>query len=665
MDAKRCAGLLLLLALPTLWLGQRQLALEVDIENLAMKSIGTAEAQAMQRRLAEFGDEHTVIVLYEPIGAAATVCEQDRPTGLVPELRKLPGVKNVREIPRPAEDAFVYAIDIGAAADGTYAERVRAVAVCAERASPPLLRVAVTGQPLGEIAIAEAVAAERRLVLPLIGGVLAAILWIGYRRVSLVLAILAPALAGIAWTGGLFALLGYRIDPVSALQDPVLLTVGVAAAVHLVEAWLRHRSRGQRPDRAAVACARELIRPTLLTAGTTVAGFSSLALASIPAVQRFGLTIAAGVVLTTVLTFAITPAWLCLFARGAAFARIRRPVGPSVSLSRAIALWTRDHARAITIVTVMLACLGSLGWARLGVDTDPIRLLPERHPFRVATDRVAKRLGGIETFDLILPARDPAPGMFRLLGLQAELSRLDGVVSLAGPPRQADSGARLVRLLLRPDGTSARERLFAASERLAASRGFPDAVATGPSVQVARDSGRFVRGQWNGMIATLCVIWLVMAIGLRSTWLGLLGLLPNALPCVLIYGGLAALGRPLSVASAMIGSVMLGLIVDNTIHLLHRFREQRARGESQLSAAAHTLHRTGRAILLGSLVLALGFGAGVFGALATTREFGVLAAITILLAMATNLTLVPAMMSYRRRTRRGALQELPHVAVAS
>src|SRR5262245_47402308 len=124
-----------------------------------MKSVGTSEAQAMQRRLAEFGDEHTVLLLYEPLDPESECAE---PTGLRAGLLSLPGVKAVRPIPLAqdlssgASAARMYAVDVVAAADGSYAERVRRVVASAVSGVAPTLRLQVTGQPVAEIAIAEA-----------------------------------------------------------------------------------------------------------------------------------------------------------------------------------------------------------------------------------------------------------------------------------------------------------------------------------------------------------------------------------------------------------------------------------------------------------------------------------------------------------------------------
>lgn len=176
---------------------------------------------------------------------------------------------------------------------------------------------------------------------------------------------------------------------------------------------------------------------------------------------------------------------------------------------------------------------------------------------------------------------------------------------------------------------------------------------------VARDSAALIRGQLRSMGTMLAVLLAAMAAGFRSWRLGLLGLLPNVLPCAVLYGGMALLGCRLSVAAAMVGTVMLGLIVDQSIHLLHRYRGARVEGRSRAGAVARALAVTGRPIAITSTVLATGFGIGMLGTLETTRVFGALTAATILLALAATLLVTPAAILWRRRS------ELQRTGIAS
>ncbi|NOT30418.1 MAG: hypothetical protein HOP15_08215 [Planctomycetes bacterium] len=302
-------------------------------------------------------------------------------------------------------------------------------------------------------------------------------------------------------------------------------------------------------------------------------------------------------------------------------------------------------------------------WSRLEVDTDPLGILPSKHPFRLATDEIGARLGGTETFELLLEPPAPPLTQLRLLELQAKLLGLAGIAGPAGVPRRAEDGSALISMLLAPSGTTAREGLFASAEVLARELGWSDAHATGLAVRIARDSGALARGEAWGMLASLLTL-LPCAVILRSVRLTLVGLLANALPCFLLHGGLALAGRPLSVASAMIGSVILGLVVDDAIFFLHGYRAQNGARSARLTVA-RTIGDRAQAMTVTTLVLALGFLTSLAGKLATTREFGVLASGSIVAAWVANLFLVPSFLLLGRRMRVGAAVRGRRVSRAS
>lgn len=637
-----------------------------------MRSSASPEARAEERREALFGHDATLVLLLEPRapGSAAAPGPREEEGGESgDELEDVPsfdgaleswteGLRHARGVnellplgdERPGE--ALVALTLAPDEAGSVAASLSAVVAEAERTAPATHRLSVSGSPAGEAAIAAALDREQRRIVPLVGLVLFTLLALVYRSLTLALGALLPALGGIAWTGALQQVLGYPVNPVTALLPPVLLAVGVAGSVHLVDAYLEERARGFGPEEATRAARGAIQVPALGCVATTVAGFLALGTSPIPAIERFGWLAAAGVVSTSLLAFAALPAWLRLFARSERL--LARAAGHGAWRPMSAVLARRLARLATPIAALVLAAALLLGWAwtRLTVDTDPLRILPAHHPFRLATDRIGARLGGTETFDLLLDAPGPKGGWLALLGLQQAVLALDGVVGPGGPPRRAPDGTGLVTALLAPGGTTARERTFDAAEALARERGWETAHATGSPVRVARDSGAIARGEIYGLLATFLALGPGIGLGLRSLRLTLLGLAANALPCLLMHGGLALAGRPLSVASAMIGSVILGLVVDDAIYFLHGYRAERARAMPRL-AVARTLQHSGRAISVTSLVLALGFLAGLSGELSTTREFGLLASGSVLAAWAANALVLPALLLLRRRAPRG------------
>lgn len=626
--------------------------LRVDLENRTMKAPDAAEMALEARRTAEFGPDDAVVMLLEPRNPAAAEAGADADVqAWLDELRTLPAVTGLRTIGVPGQPGAVLAVaDVGAGgADGARAAAVRQLAELARARAPATHALRVSGQLLGEIAIAEALVAEQRRIVPVILGGLLALLLLAWRSAALAVGALLPALAGILALTVLQAALDLPIDPASALLAPVLLTVGVAGSVHLIEAWRRRLRAGADHVAASHGALRDLRKPALLAVATTIAGFAGLLPSPVPAVARFGMLAAVGCALCAGIALLALPPWLRLLGGPSARRVARRPTQPWRLAGPGTAVLVRNHAAAVSAVALLATVLAGVAIAHVRVDTEPLRILAPRDPVRRDAERIGAVIGGTEVFDLLVEGRDPALAGLRSLTLQAQVTALAGVVAPTGAVRTAPSGSRLFSFLLAPGGTTQRERVFTAAEDAARELGFRDVHATGAAVRVARDSTALVRGQLRGLAFTLGFLWLAMLLGFRSLRLATLGLLPNILPCLLLYGALGLFGIPLSVGTAMVGSVMLGLVVDDTIHFLHGYREARVSGGGRTTAIARALLRCGRALTISSVVLAAGFATGLLGELQTTREFAALAAGTIVAAWFADVIVLPAILLVGRR----------------
>jgi hypothetical protein len=139
-------------------------------------------------------------------------------------------------------------------------------------------------------------------------------------------------------------------------------------------------------------------------------------------------------------------------------------------------------------------------------------------------------------------------------------------------------------------------------------------------------------------------IFLLVSFAFRSLLLGLVAMAPNLVP-VLIYFGLLGLGAaPLSLPTSLIGSVALGIAVDDTAHFLVRYGNERRRGLSPSQAAALCGRRVGRPIVITSIMLMAGFLVVALSGFATLRQFGVLSAATMGICLLTDLILLPALL---------------------
>lgn len=131
---------------------------------------------------------------------------------------------------------------------------------------------------------------------------------------------------------------------------------------------------------------------------------------------------------------------------------------------------------------------------------------------------------------------------------------------------------------------------------------------TGSNFLLAQMSRTLVQTQICFLVLASLSIFGSIVLVLRSWKLEILAVPPNFLPPLMIFGLMGWGGIALSTATTMIASVALGLIVDNTIHLLYRYTRQRTAGVEPSAAVAHALRHTGRAAIFSTLILTLGYG---------------------------------------------------------
>jgi predicted RND superfamily exporter protein len=140
-------------------------------------------------------------------------------------------------------------------------------------------------------------------------------------------------------------------------------------------------------------------------------------------------------------------------------------------------------------------------------------------------------------------------------------------------------------------------------------------------------------------------VFAVIFVVFRSARFGLLAIIANALPVCAVLGIMGWLGISLNVATVMVASVALGIVDDDTIHFIGRFRREAAAGVgTEAAIEAATMHE-GRASLTTAIINSLGYGIMVFSAYKPTAWFGGLLALTMIVAFLTEVLVVPAVIT--------------------
>lgn len=137
---------------------------------------------------------------------------------------------------------------------------------------------------------------------------------------------------------------------------------------------------------------------------------------------------------------------------------------------------------------------------------------------------------------------------------------------------------------------------------------------------------------------------LMMMLMLGNVKLGLISMIPNLLPVIAVLALMWLLQLPLDMYTMLIGAIVIGLAVDDTVHFMHNFKRYFDQHGDTALAIEQTLHGAGRAMLVTTIVLCAGFFAYFFSAMSNLMAFGLLTSFAIVVALLADFLVAPALM---------------------
>ncbi|MCI5210310.1 MAG: Fis family transcriptional regulator, partial [Candidatus Electrothrix sp. ATG2] len=182
---------------------------------------------------------------------------------------------------------------------------------------------------------------------------------------------------------------------------------------------------------------------------------------------------------------------------------------------------------------------------------------------------------------------------------------------------------------------------------------FPDASVTMTGkmpllVQVIKNS---ITTMTKSYTISLVVITLLMLVLVGRVRIGLMSMAANVIPILCVMGMMGMINIPLDLGTMIVGSLVLGIVVDDTIHFLHHFRRAFVETGNVETAVRDTLLSTGRAMFITSMVLSGGFFIFMVGSMVSSFRFGIICGCAVLFALVADFFLVPALLSiaYRKK----------------
>jgi predicted RND superfamily exporter protein len=542
-----------------------------------------------------------------------------------------------------------------------------------------------------------------RFFTPLTVALLAATSYWLFRSFSRVALLLVSTAIAVGSTLAVFSMLGFKFNVVSTALIPLIAVLAVADDVHLLQLFDREAATDGDLERAFRRTIVALLPPVAGASATTALGLLSLATSRVAAVREFGVAAAIGVSLDLVVSFALVPLALTLMPTRSSAAPASERISRWIL---AVARSTRKRSGTVLLVTAAASVLAGFGMLRLRTSTNHMEFFPPGNELRTSQAVIDGKLSGIHNFEVVLEGPVgvfQSPEVLRkvevlsravegmehvtravsfldsLKKVHAELARDSGGAGETLPTTReavaqelllfgmSEQGRDALRSFVSSDFSRMRiwvkmpsvsseestERTLAV-ERLARAS-FADAdppidvVVTGAGQMFTALDLYLVRSQLSSFATAFVLVFAVIFMLFRSVRYGLISIVPNLTPVILILGLMGWLSISLNVATVMVASIALGVIDDDTVHFLMNYRRSRDHGIEPEDALEHAILDAGAAAFVSAIINCLGFGAAVFSEYKPTAYWGGLLALIMLLAFLSEILLLPACLRSARR----------------
>ncbi len=585
--------------------------------------------------------------------------------------------------------------------------------VASMRQKHPELDIRASGMAFMNDAFMQASVRDLSVMMPLMALVMLIGMVIVMRSLLATLSVGAIIGLSAAMTMAFAGFCKYPLSPPCVAAPMIVLTVAVADGVHVVLAVMDAMRDGHSKSSAIANSLKSNLEAITYTWLTTIVGFLCLNYSEAPPVRHLANMTCFGVSMAFLFSFTLLPALLAILPIHAS-KRAAKPEGYSSAMARLSDFVVRRRVWVLAGAAVVTAVAG-LGASRLETNDQFIKYFDESIEFRRDADFTLKNLSGIYRLEFQVASGEPQgtidptylksldafalwlraqPEVEHVYSIADIHKRINQVVNGDSPAeyrvpdtREASAQNLLVYEMGLPSGLDLTDRVNVdkSAARLTvtvrdmstkqmttftrrAETWLHDhtpnpmwAQATGPVVIFSELSDRNARSMVQGDFVSLALISICMIVVLRSLKLGLLSVIPNVIPIVLGYGLWKLCVGQMNIVASVAGSISLGIIVDDTIHFLTKYKSTLADTRLTPEAAMRkTLAHVGPAMIGTSVILVMGFGVLCFSSFQMTSYLGWLSVIIVSVAPTADLILAPALVvafSARRPTSQAEVDE--------
>jgi len=563
-----------------------------------------------------------------------------------------------------------------------------------------------SGLPYIKAKVGEMIKGEMYLFIFLAVIVVSIILLLLFRSIRIVLISLLIVGIGVIWALGTLSLLGYDLTLLTAVIPTLLVIIGVPSCIFLINKYHHEYRHHGNKIKALYRVVTKVGSATFLSNLTTAIGFGAFVITNTQVLKEFGVVASLNVMGVYFISLMLIPI---------IFSYIPPPEqkhlkhlsrrGVKKNINR-IVLTVLYRRKIVFSIAIGLICVGLVGVSLLKNNGYVVDDIPRNHPVLVNLKFFEKNFNGVMPLEIVYDTQKPngylSSGVLmkidrlqKKLSHYSELSKPVSIVEVSkfasqayynGNPdryrlpssfewgfilsyipksigvsdkfaRLVDSTGRYVRIMYNADdiGTI---RVNQLNQKI---RADIDTVFKENSKQVYISGSSIVATKGYEYLVDSLFVSLPLAIGLISIFMAwmfrkwrivMFSVLTNMVPLLLTSAAMGYLGITLKPSTVIVFSIAFGIAIDNSIQLLAKYRQELRRTSHNIKASVfYAIRETGISIIYTSIVLFFGFGVLAFSKFGGTVSLGVLVSLTLLIALFSNLFILPSiLLSFERST---------------
>jgi len=566
----------------------------------------------------------------------------------------------------------------------------------------PNIDVSLTGVSMLNNAFSEVGVSDVGTLMPIMFGVILLLTLLILRSAVATIAtlgvIVLSTMVGMGWAG----FMGIKLTPISASAPTIILTLAIADSMHILIALRSAMRAGMSKADAIVDAVRLNFLPVGVTSVTTIIGFLALNFSDSPPFWHLGNITAVGIAAAWLFSITLLPALISILPY-----KVKQISGDDRGerVMARIAEFVISKPRRILISLGGATLLLTAFIPTIDFNDQWTQYFDQRVEFRRDTDQALQHFG-MYPIEYSVPAQgsggisDPEylanlerlaeflreqPGVEHVYSFSDIMKRLNknlhgddpGFYKIPSARNEAAQYLLLYELSL-PYGLDLNDRvnIDKSATRITATMGDVDSIQvkhmldstelwmqenlpvwmqakpTSAQVMFTYIAERNVENMISGTIIAIVAIAIILMFALQSFRLGLLSLIPNGLPILATFGAWALIVGEVGFSVATIASISLGIIVDDTVHLLSKYvRARREDNGSAADAIRYAFKSVGVAIVVNTVILTAGFMVMLTSSFKVNADMGLLTAIAIVFALILDFLFLPALLLLLDRER--------------